>query len=242
MSDYEKSMALLLRANTFAPVSRSRERHVVSEIRWDRVWLPIVLVIVGWIALSIDLPVAKWFLDHNCPDPLARWFSLSEVMAHGLGVVAIVAAVAFLDPVRRAVIPRLLTASIGAGLLADFCKLFVARARPHSFSFDGTVADTFQQWLPLVSGGSGLQGFPSAHMATAVGLAIGLAWLYPRGHWFFVFLAVSAGGERVVSGNHFVSDVAWGAAVGAFCAIGVLEGGLLAPWFDRFERKCAKVS
>jgi membrane-associated phospholipid phosphatase len=130
-----------------------------------------------------------------------------------------------------------LTASIGAGLLADFCKLFVARARPHSFSFDGTVADTFQQWLPLVSGGSGLQGFPSAHMATAVGLAIGLAWLYPRGHWFFVFLAVSAGGERVVSGNHFVSDVAWGAAVGAFCAIGVLEGGLLAPWFDRNERR-----
>ena len=128
MSDHEKSMAMLLPANAFAPLARSLERGVASEIRWDKVWLPIVLVIVGWITLSIDLPVARWFLDHNCPDPLARWFSLSEVMAHGLGVVAILAAVAFLDPLRRAVIPRLLTASIGAGLLADFCKLFVARS------------------------------------------------------------------------------------------------------------------
>jgi hypothetical protein len=75
MSDYEKSMALLLRANTFAPVARSLERRVASEIRWDKVWLPIVLVIVGWITLSVDLPVAKWFLNHNCPDALARWFS-----------------------------------------------------------------------------------------------------------------------------------------------------------------------
>jgi membrane-associated phospholipid phosphatase len=242
MSDHEKSLALLLPAAAFAPMTRSIERGVSSEIRWDKIWLPIVLLITGWMALPIDLAVARWFLSHNCPDPLAKWFSLSEIMAHGLGVVALLAAVAVLDPARRAALPRLITASLGAGLLADFCKLFVARARPHSFSFEGSVADTFQQWLPLVNGGSGLQGFPSAHMATAAGLAIGLAWLYPRGRWFFVLLSVSAGGERVMSGNHFVSDVAWGAAVGAFCAIGVLKGGLLAPWFDRFERRLEKAS
>jgi len=45
-----------------------------------------------------------------------------------------------------------------------------------------------------------------------------------------------------VSGDHFLSDVIWGAAVGAFCAIGLLDGGLLAPWFDRRERASGGVN
>ena len=71
----------------------------------------------------------------------------------------------------------------------------------------------------------------------AGGLAVALACLYPRGRWMFVLLAVSAGGQRVVSGDHFASDVVWGAGLGCFCAIGVFNGGLLAPWFDRLERR-----
>ncbi len=122
-------------------------------------------------------------------------------------------------------------------MAANACKLILARIRPHSFSFHGDVADTFGRWFPWASGGSDLQGFPSAHMATAIGLAIGLAWLYPRGRALFFLLALSAGGQRVVSGDHFLSDVVWGAAAGAFCAVGLVEGGLLAPWFDRLERR-----
>jgi membrane-associated phospholipid phosphatase len=131
----------------------------------------------------------------------------------------------------------LLVAALGSGLAANACKLLIARVRPHSFSFDGGAADTFYGWLPWLTTGSEYQGFPSAHMATAAGLAMGLAWLYPRGRLLFLFLAVSAGGQRIVSGDHFVSDVFWGAALGCFCATGLFDGGLLAPYFNRLERR-----
>jgi membrane-associated phospholipid phosphatase len=193
------------------------------------------LALAGWLVLPFDLPVAKWSLEGNCPDELAKWFSLCEAVAHGFGVAAILVAVVVLDPRRRHVLPRLIAASFGAGLLANVTKLVVARVRPHSFPFDGTVSDTFSHWLPLWNAGSQFQGFPSAHMATAAGLAVGLAWLYPHGRWLFLVFAASAGGQRVVSGDHFISDVFWGAALGSCFAMCLVNGGPLARWFDRLE-------
>ena len=200
-----------------------------------KLWLPLALVLAGWLVLPFDLSLARWSLDGNCPDMLDKWFSLCEVVAHGLGVLAILVTVAVLNPARRAALPRLIAASFGAGLLANITKLVVARVRPHSFPFDGTVTDTFSHWLPLLNAGSQFQGFPSAHMATAAGLAIGLAWLYPRGRWLFFVFAFSAGCQRVVSGDHFLSDVLWGAALGSLFAAGFVNGGPLSRWFDRLE-------
>jgi membrane-associated phospholipid phosphatase len=198
-------------------------------------WLAFALGLAGWLILPLDLSIARWSLEGQCPSALAKWFSLCEVVAHGFGVVAILAAVAILDPSRRNELPRLIAASFGAGLWANITKLMVARVRPHSFAFDGTVTDTFSQWFPLASGGSQIQGFPSAHMATAAGLAIGLSWLYPRGRWLFLVLAISAGGQRVVSGDHFPSDVLWGAALGALWGVLLLKWGLFSRWFSRLE-------
>ena len=238
------TLALLI--SPHARITQSRLRHtdhhaerdlVSAPVRWNKVWLPLVLAIAGWAVMPADLGVARWCLAHNCPDPLAKWLTLAEVFAHGLGVIAILAAVILLDPARRLQLPRLIVASLGAGLAANACKLVIARVRPHSYSFEGDVADTFYQWLPWMTSGSDLQGFPSAHMATAAGLAMGLAWLYPRGRVLFIVLAISAGGQRIVSGDHFASDVVWGAALGCFCATGLFEGGLLAPAFTRLERR-----
>jgi hypothetical protein len=222
------------------PRDRDRQSATVesteSPIRWSKIWLPLILAILGWAALWVDLPVARWCLRHECPDPLDKWLKLCEAFAHGFGVATILITVATLDPLRRRCVPRLVAASFGAGLFANLFKLALARVRPHSFSFAGGVADTFSQWFPLAGAGSDLQGFPSAHTATAVGLALALAWQYPRGRWLFLALAISASAQRVISGDHFVSDAVWGAALGAFCAAGFLDGGLLSPWFDRLER------
>jgi membrane-associated phospholipid phosphatase len=206
------------------------------KICWNKVCLPLALVVAGWFVMSLDLGIAQWCLASNCPNPLAKWLTLCEIFAHGLGVIAILAAVAVLDPARRLHLPRLMVASLGTGLVANACKLVLARVRPHSYSFEGGVADTFYQWLPWLTG-SEYQGFPSAHMATAAGLAMGLSWLYPRGRVLFLLLAISAGGQRIVSGDHFASDVVWGAALGCFCATGLFDGGLLAPAFTRFEHR-----
>jgi membrane-associated phospholipid phosphatase len=207
-----------------------------NRVRWMLLLPPLVLVALGFAALPFDLQVTRWFLDGNCPRLVAKWLSMTEAFAYGLGVAAILLTILLLDRSRWRTVVRLSVASFGAGLLANVVKLLVARSRPHSFVFDGHVFDTFLGWFPFGDGGSAFQGCPSAHMATATGLAVGLIAVFPQARWWWIFFALSAGLQRVAVADHFVSDVLWGAAVGTFVAGGLLHGGLLAPWFDRWER------
>ena len=87
----------------------------------------------------------------------------------------------------------------------------------------------------MLSDQSGLQSFPSAHTATAAGLAAALIWLYPQGRLLFTLLAVLVGCQRIVSGAHFPSDVLVGAAAGCLVATFFLHVGRLPVWFDRWE-------
>ncbi len=200
-----------------------------------RLWLPAVLGLLGFAALPIDLPLARWFHDGHCPAELGRLLHLSEAYAHGFGVAAILLTVAVLDWRRRALFPRVLATVVGAGLIANLLKMCVTRTRPHAFSLSGTVWQTFGQWLPLNHAHSDFESFPSGHMAAAVALSATLIWLYPRGRWLFVGFALLAGGQRLYSTAHFLSDVVWGAATGSFSASLFLPGGWFAPAFDRVE-------
>jgi membrane-associated phospholipid phosphatase len=89
--------------------------------------------------------------------------------------------------------------------------------------------------LPLISGGSDGQSFPSAHTATAVGLSAALIWLYPQGRLLFTLLAALVGCQRIASMAHFPSDVMFGAATGCFVAQFILQTGGIAKCFDRWE-------
>ena len=203
--------------------------------RWRDLLLPAVLLAGSLIALSVDFPISKWFAAGHCPGFLRECFELVEPFGNGLGVIAIVAAVALLDPLRRAAVPRIMAASLGAGLTADIVKLMIVRTRPCQFTFQGDVWDTFGGFFPLISAGSGGQSFPSAHTATAVGLAAVLSRLYPRGRGLFVVLAVLVACQRVQGGAHYVSDTLAGAAVGCLVAAACLHRGLLGAWFTRYE-------
>jgi membrane-associated phospholipid phosphatase len=194
-----------------------------------------VLAGLGVAALALDVPVAAWVKAGNCPDVIVKLCSLSEVFGHGLGVAAIVAIIAVVDPWHRYAIPRILAASLGSGLLADFFKLLLARSRPYHFDLTGRGLDTFLNWFPLLRNGSWEQSFPSAHMATAAGLAIVLACFYPRGRWLFPALAGLVGLQRVFEESHFLSDALWGAAVGCIFAPLCVYGSRLSRGFDRLE-------
>ena len=158
----------------------------------------------------------------------------SEAFAHALGVGLVALAVYLLDPARRAAIPRLLTMSWGAGLTADLLKLSIRRLRPREFDYVGGVFDTFGP-LWNVGHGHGGQGFPSAHAASAVGLAVALCWLYPRGRFLFVGLAALACLQRIETGAHFLSDVLAGAAIGYLFARACVGQSRLAQRFDGWE-------
>ena len=197
--------------------------------------LPLGLALVALAALMLDVPLERWILAGGLPKWLTKICSLSEVFAHGWGVVLIAVLIFTLDPARRRLLARVLTASFGAGLCANVLKMLLARQRPHHFDFVGGVFDTFGPLLPLGHGGSGQQGFPSSHAATAAGLAVALAWMYPRGRRLFGLLAVLACLQRLSAGAHFPSDVLLGAAIGVAWGAQCVGSGRLARHFDRWE-------
>ncbi len=197
--------------------------------------LPLGLALAACAALAVDLPLERWIQDGGLPKWLTKVCSLSEVFAHGFGVVLVAVIVFTLDPGRRASLARVLIAAFGGGLCANGLKLLLARTRPHHFDFAGGVFDTFGPLVPLGRGGSGVQGFPSSHAATAAGLAVALAWLYPHGGRLFATLAALACLQRLVAGAHFPSDVLIGAAIGVSFARFCVGRGALAGRFDRWE-------
>jgi membrane-associated phospholipid phosphatase len=210
-------------------------------------WLAaLVLALAAAAAPHADLQVARYVKDLDGPGDLVRLVRLAEAFAYGGTVAIIVLAAALLDPRGWRVVPRLAICAFGAGLAADGAKLLVARSRPLATDLSGSANETVIAWLPMLAGerlaeldlayGSRLQSFPSGHTATAVGLAIALAVVYPRGRWLFAALAVLAGLQRIQSQSHFTSDVLAGAAIG--CVIGALCTGRspIGRWLCAMER------
>lgn len=194
----------------------------------------VALVVLAAGAAPWDVSLARGVAAADLPSDLVRAIHFSEVFAHGTGVAAILLAVVVIDRAgrNRVVIP--LAGAAAGGLSADVVKLLIERVRPraadlHDLSL--AAADTFGDWLPLGAGGSDLQSFPSAHAATAAGLAVGLSRLYPHAAPLFASLAAAAGLQRVVASAHFPSDVFVGAAVG------LAAGAWAAAAAERFVKR-----
>jgi membrane-associated phospholipid phosphatase len=199
-----------------------------------------LLALAGVAALPIDLPVARWFMQQRCYPLFVKLVSLAEVMSHGIGAAALLVTIAVLDPTRLRRLARVTAMSLGAGLLANCMKLFLARRRPYHFDFLGGPLATFGQWFPGTGGGSGAQSFLSSHAAVAAGMALGLAWLYPRGRWLFVGYGALAMAQRLVAGAHYSSDVLWGASLGLLWGAACLSPALAGRWFDTFEHAASR--
>ncbi|MDZ7618815.1 MAG: phosphatase PAP2 family protein [Patescibacteria group bacterium] len=200
-------------------------------------WLPLALLALAAVALSADCAIAQWFPQRHYPSILADLIQLSEVFGHGVGVILLAVTIYHLDVGGRFRLPRLLLCSLGAGMAANGVKMLLARTRPRYFEFDGDVLATFSGWLPLGRGGSAVQSFPSGHTATAVGLAVVLSCLYPRGRRLFAALAILVACQRMQSGSHYLSDVLVAAAVGMVVARAFLEPGWLARQIERLEAR-----
>ena len=171
--------------------------------------------------LPADFALSRALQDNDwLPGDLRRGIMLSEVFAHGIGIVFILLTVAVLDPRGWRNTARIAACAYVPGLLASIAKRLVARERPSIADLDGSVQDGFKGWLPTIRTDQfenafdyAIQSFPSGHTATAFGLAIGLSFAYPRGRWLFLVFAILSGLQRVVSGAHFPSDVLAGAAI-----------------------------
>jgi membrane-associated phospholipid phosphatase len=202
--------------------------------------LATMFAVLAAAALAVDVPLAAWFRDKGLPGGLAKLIALAEAFSHGWGVACIVLTVLVLDRSNRRRIPRLLACPAVAGLLANLIKVLLGRHRPATGEFQN-VWETFAGWLPWATQSwsqiknHAIQSFPSSHVATATGLAVGLSWLYPQGRWLFAFFVVLAAVQRWQCGAHFASDTLAGAALGCLLAGFCLAPSGLGKWFDRWE-------
>jgi membrane-associated phospholipid phosphatase len=203
-----------------------------------------LLAVAAGVSLGVDLAVAKMAVRDHVPGDLRKLVNVAEVFAHGTGVAMILITALVLDPTNRRYLLRVATCAFGAGALAQSLKHLVPRIRPNSLVHAQveSVLDTFLSREQLHSEAYrqisevGLQSFPSGHTATAFGLALGLAWLYPRGRWLFIIFATLAALQRIMCDAHYVSDTLAAAAL-AFLFAGIcLDARLLGRLFDRFER------
>jgi membrane-associated phospholipid phosphatase len=119
-------------------------------------------------------------------------------------------------------IPLFLFAAVTvSGIAADILKIIVGRARPKLLFADGTYGFTWFGWR------ADHWSFPSGHAATAAAVVTVLWCLWPRPIWAYVVAAALVGIARVVTGQHYLSDVIVGAV------IGVLATRMLAAWMLR---------
>jgi membrane-associated phospholipid phosphatase len=239
-----------LRRFLFSPwdhtvILRSVPANPEPDLRHPRVTrnlyrLAALFILLAVPALALDLPVASWFQRTGLPGEPAKLINLAEVFAHGWGVACIALTVFVLDRAARRRVLRLLTCAFGAGLMSNVLKVVVARHRPAALDASH-VAETFAGVLPWVTHGwqqltnADIQSFPSSHVATATGLAIGLTWLYPHGRWLFTAFVTLTAFQRWQCGAHYVSDTLAGAAVGCLVAGYCLAPRGLGKWFDRWE-------
>jgi membrane-associated phospholipid phosphatase len=208
------------------------ERSVPNARSRITLWLLALaglLTIAAITAFSVDFTVYHSLGPHRGPryiHDLATW---SELFGRGEFVLLVSILIWRLDRSKLWAVPGLATTALLSGVAADGVKMLIARARPHHFEFLGSVWSSFGPWLPLMSLGSPNQSFPSAHTATAMGLAISLMVLYPSARGLFCLMPILVAYQRLECGAHFFSDVLCGAAVACLVAAITLRAG----WLDR---------
>jgi lipid A 4'-phosphatase len=201
------------------------------RILWAEAFLLTQAVAIIWI----DRPIADFF--HEYGDALQPFFD--TVQRFGLGYPWLILSVLtfvflrwggeleWLRPratAMRAVayIPGFIFVAVfSAGLTADVLKILVGRTRPKLLFADGTYDFT---WFGLRADH---WSFPSGHAATAAALMTALWCLWPWPLWLYVAGAALVAASRVITGQHFLSDVVAGAA------IGVIVTRAIAAWMLR---------
>ena len=199
-------------------VDRLGETPAGRRVLWVSAFVLTEIVAILWV----DRPLADFF--HADGGALQPFFA--AVQGFGLGypyLVLSALAFAFLrwggewsrlrpwaaSMRAAAYIPGFIFAAVAAsGLVADVLKVIVGRTRPkllfaagsYDFTWFGFRAD---HW-----------SFPSGHATTAAALMAALWCLWPRPIWLYVAAAALVAASRVITGQHFLSDVIAGAAIG----------------------------
>jgi lipid A 4'-phosphatase len=214
------------------PIIAFVDRLAETKTGRRALWGAAVILFEPIAMLWLDRPIAAFFHNHGAR--LQPFFD--AVQRFGLGYPWLILSGLIFAALRwggrlrwlehwndrmraRAWRPAFVFAALAAaGLIADLLKVLVGRTRPKLLFAAGAYDFTWFGWHP------DHWSFPSGHAATAAALMTALWCLWPPPLWLYVAAAALVAVSRVVTGQHYLSDVVAGAA------IGVVTTRLIALW------------
>ena len=121
---------------------------------------------------------------------------------------------------------------LGVGLpslVATLLKRIIGRARPMEWTAEAPLS-----FKPLNWDAYSFQSFPSGHSTTAFSLALTIAFLWPKSLWPMLGVAVLIAVSRIITGQHYLTDITAGAVLGTLGAFAVRNFFAGRGWlFDR---------
>ncbi len=219
------------------PLSDEAAKFRVASL----LWLAGISLLLVPMASLIDVQIARWFSHDPLSRELGDVLDLSLIYAHGSGIFLILVGIVLLAPTCRWHVPRLATLALGAGAVATLTKMFILRPRPNSLRLETATYDyawiwSFDSTLSQVANfDASSRAFPSAYLATATALTVGLWVVLPRGRWLFAALCAGTMLQRLYCGAHFMSDLFGSAAVGLGWSYACYHPSLMGTLFDKME-------
>ena len=204
-------------------------------------WFAGITLLLVPMATLLDIPIAKWFAQ----EPLPSWVGLALegllYYAHGTGIAVILLGLLLFAPSKRWNIPRLAVLAAGGGAVSTLTKMFVLRPRPNSLFLSSANNDSAWIWSfdwtlnHIADFEPSSRAFPSAYLATATALTVGLWTLYPRGKMLFATLCLGTLMQRIYCGSHFLSDLCGSAAIGLWWSYVCYHPRLMGSMFEKLE-------
>jgi membrane-associated phospholipid phosphatase len=189
-----------------------------------RALITAILVLAGLFLLTFgvmpwDMSLSGSALKWKMPGDLRRMMQFGEAFAHTLGCLVILGSLLWIDIKNRTKLWRTTAFVMICAATANAAKYLIPRTRPYIYEevFPKTSWETFSSPLTKSWFDETVRSFPSGHSATAVAMAIGLSYVYPRGRWLFMSLALLAIAQRLFSAAHYASDLVAGATI--TCAV-----------------------
>lgn len=211
-------------------------------------WFAGITLLLVPMATLLDIPIAKWFAT----DPLPSWVGLLLegllYYAHGTGITLILIGLLLFARANRWHIPRLAVLAAGGGAISTLTKMFVLRPRPNSLLLSSANNDHAWIWSfdwtlsHIADFEPSSRAFPSAYLATATALTVGLWTLYPKAKWLFSTLCFGTLLQRLFCGSHFLSDLFGSAAIGLSWSYVCYHPSLMGSIFEKLESDYQKPS
>lgn len=208
-----------------------------TSVRAPRRFLTTVLVAAAILVIAGFLGADRWFYETisvrlNTPDIADDdffqrtnlfWY-ICRFWSHIVGgLIAYFAILVFHPRGWRMANAQLITVGITA-MTANFLQAAIARLRPNEGTSHLDFGTPFGYWTDRLHHPG--VGFPSGEVTFAFALAYVLSRYFPRGAPLFFALSFLVLLARLLSGSHFLSDVAAGVALGVVGGHFVLNGCL----------------